>query len=168
MRERLILSAILIVCGALTGLAAADGARRRLRLLGRLTEAVRLLRVRMLERAEPLRSALERTEEATFGEIARAMDDLTDASAAWRRVREKLTRRGGTLDCLTESDLAALTELFDGLGRSGRAEQRLLLDAALEALKHAQTDARSQMERANRLYPSVGLLVAATAVVLLL
>ena len=62
MRERLILSAILIVCGALTGLAAADGARRRLRLLGRLTEAVRLLRVRMLERAEPLRSALERTE----------------------------------------------------------------------------------------------------------
>ena len=96
------------------------------------------------------------------------MDDLTDASAAWRRVREKLTRRGGALDCLTESDLAALTELFDGLGRSGQAEQRLLLDAALEALKHAQTDARAQMERANRLYPSVGLLVAATAVVLLL
>ena len=84
MRGRLILSAILIVCGALTGLVAADGARRRLRLLGRLTEAVRLLRVRMLERAEPLRSALERTEEETFGEIARAMDDLTDASAAWR------------------------------------------------------------------------------------
>ena len=63
MRERLILSAILIVCGALIGLAAADGARRRLQLLGRLTEAVRLLRVRMLERAEPLRSALERTED---------------------------------------------------------------------------------------------------------
>lgn len=168
MRGRLFLCAILIVCGALTGAAAADGRRRRLRTLGRLTEAVRLLCVRMLERAEPLRSALERTGEETFGEIARAMDDLTDASAAWRRVREKLTRRGGALDCLTESDLAALTELFDGLGRSGQAEQRLLLDAALEALKHAQTDARAQMERANRLYPSVGLLVAATAVVLLL
>lgn len=168
MRGRLFLCAILIVCGALTGVAAADGARRRLRLLGRLTEAVRLLRVRMLERAEPLRSALERTEEATFGEIARAMDDLTDASAAWRRVRENLTRRGGALDCLTESDLAALTELFDGLGRSGRAEQELLLNAALEDLKRAQTDARAQMERASRLYPAAGLLVAAAAVVLLL
>ena len=33
MHERLILSAILIVCGALTGLAAADGTRRKLRLL---------------------------------------------------------------------------------------------------------------------------------------
>ena len=168
MRGRLILSAILIACGALTGLAAADGARRRLRILGRLTEAVRLLRVRMLERAEPLRSALERTEEETFGEIARTMDDLTDASAAWRRVREKLTRRGSVLDCLTENDCAALTELFDSLGQSGRAEQKLLLDAALEALKRAQMDARAQMERANRLYPAVGLLVAATAVVLLL
>lgn len=168
MRGRLILSIILIACGALSGLAAADGTRRRYRLLGRLAEAVRLLGVRMLEHAEPLRSALERTQEETFGEIARAMDDLTDASAAWRRVREKLTRRGGVLDCLTESDCAALTELFDGLGQSGRAEQKLLLDAALETLKRAQTDAQTQMERANRLYPAVGLLVAATAVVLLL
>ena len=158
MRGRLILSAILIACGALTGLAAADGTRRRLR----------LLRVHMLERAEPLRSALERTQEETFGEIARAMNDLTDASAAWRRIREKLTRRGRALDCLAESDCAALTDLFDGLGQSGRAEQKLLLDAALEALKRAQADARAQMERANRLYPAVGLLVAATAVVLLL
>ena len=43
-----------------------------------------------------------------------------------------------------------------------------LLNAALEALKRAQTDARAQMERANRLYPAAGLLAAAAAAVLLL
>ena len=159
MEVRVALALCVVLCGALSGRALSDGARRRCDALKGLAEASRRLRVRMTGMFEPVQNALERAENPLFSLVAGAMTGGRSAGEAWAQVRKNATRRGGPADSLTDADREALTRLFDGLGQTGREEQDLLLEGVVEALAALEASARAKLREADRLYGTLGLLI---------
>ena len=148
---------VMTVSGALGGKMLAGAQERRARALHEAGEAVRRLRVEMLERNMPLKEALL-TCGGLFSEAAGAMETGSGPGEAYEQAMEKLGVRGGDFDCLTEDDRTALRRLFTGLGSGGAQAQRLLIEDAQEELTRLEKKAVSKREEQGRLYGSLGAL----------
>ncbi len=159
MEIRVALALFVVLCGALGGRALSDGAKRRAEALRYLTEATRRLRVHMTSMFEPVPVALEHAGCELFSTVAQAMEGGVSAEAAWERVRDRATKRGGILDSLTDADREALDRMFAGLGQTGREEQDLLLSSVAEALEIQHRLAREKLKESDKLYGTLGLLI---------
>ena len=158
METRIALAVCVVLGCALSGKAAADAQRRRVKLLDALVVGLRALRVHMIGMLEPVRSALEHSGFALFDRVAGGMADGRSAHESWLAMRKAAMRRGGAVDALTEADIRALDRLFEGLGQSGREEQEALLGATQSAVEALLDGARRRAGEADRLYLSLGLL----------
>ncbi len=166
MMLRLIAAALLSAACALAGRAVAGACVRRAQALGALMDSVQRLRVDMLDKLLPLREAL-----STGHPVMRAVSEAMargGAGQAWRRVQGALTARGGALDCLTRQDLEALSTLFEGLGESGAAQQRILLSGALDALESLRGEADKKAREESKLYATLGFLAGLSLAILLM
>jgi|GEM_PF-1545095 len=177
MMLRLIAAAILSAACALAGRAVAGACVRRAQALSQLLGSVQRLRVDMLDKLLPLREALQnghpamRAVAAEMAPMPAAMPAAMPAGgagAAWRRARGALAARGGALDCLTAQDLDALGALFDGLGESGAAQQRILLSGALENLEALKAQADKKAREESKLYTTLGFLAGLSLAILLM
>ena len=108
--------------------------------------------------AVPIRQALTRTDCRLFAAVAEGMRPGVSAAEAWKAARASLRQRGGALDALDDGDMAALDQMFDALGQSGRSGQALVLSNALERLRQSRDEARSRAGDGLRLYTTVGFL----------
>jgi len=166
MMLRLIAAAILSTACALAGRAVAGACVRRAKALVSLADSVQKLRVDMLDKLLPLKEALQNGHPAMRA-VAGAMAGC-GAGAAWRRAKDELSARGGALDCLTAPDLEALGELFDGLGESGAAQQRILLASAMESLEALRREADKKAREESKLYATLGFLAGLSLAILLM
>ena len=163
---RLIAAAVLSAACALAGRAVAGACVRRARTLAALIDGVQKLRLDMLDRLLPLREALSGGHPA-MRSVSESMTGC-GAMAAWRRAQGALTARGGALDCLTAPDLEALNELFEGLGESGAARQRILLSGAEETLVKLRREADKKAQEESKLYATLGFLAGLSLSILLM
>jgi stage III sporulation protein AB len=174
MMLRLIAAAILSAACALAGRAVAGACVRRAQALSQLLGSVQRLRVDMLDKLLPLKEALQGGHpamKAVAEAMAAAMPATTlagGAEAAWRRAKGALTARGGPLDCLTAQDLEALDALFNGLGESGAAQQRILLSGVLENLEALKAQADKKAREESKLYTTLGFLTGLSLAILLM
>ena len=166
MMLRLIAAARLSVACALAGRAVAGACVRRAKALAALTDSVQKLRVDMLDKLLPLREALMNGHPA-MRSVAESMAGC-GAGAAWRRSKDALGERGAALDCLTAPDLEALGALFDGLGESGAAQQRILLASAAESLEALRREADKKAREESKLYATLGFLTGLSLAILLM
>ena len=167
MTLKLLMALTAVAGSAWIGHVMAGCALRRTRTLANLLEGLEMLRVQALDRLRPLPEALRAGSCPIFQRVGQAMDSVGSAEA-WRQTRQRETRRGGLLDCLTAEDLEALEALFDGLGISGRSGQSALLDGARKRFIVLEKEAREQGRDKDRLYTTLGLLGGLTLTVLLL
>ena len=159
MQGRLILALCLVLCSAFCGRALADGVRRRARALREIVEGLRRLRIHMTGMFEPIRSALEHSECPLLAAVAGGMSDGESASESWHVLEKRGVRRGGPLESLAEADRQILSQLFSGLGQTGREEQELMLGTAIEAMERQREAAQAKVAEADRLYGALGLLI---------
>lgn len=165
---RLVAACVLAGCCALTGRALAASFVRRARMLEELGRSVSLLKIDMLDRLTPLREALAKTGHPGMKAVAEGMKSGGGAGSAWRAARGELCARGGALDCLNAEDLAEIEQLFDQLGISGVAQQRMVLEGAAAMLDERTADARKKAQEQGKLYTSLGLLCGMALAILLL
>ncbi len=163
---RLIAAVVLSGACALAGRAVAGACVRRARTLAALIDSVQKLRLDMLDRLLPLREALAGGHPA-MRSVSEAMVGC-GATAAWRRAQGALTARGGALDCLTAPDLEALGGLFEGLGESGAARQRILLNSVEETLAKLRLEADKKAREESKLYSTLGFLTGLSLAILLM
>lgn len=154
---KLILACVVIIGGMLIGRTYAGSGVRRARMLSGMMDALQILRIAMLDRLTPLRTALEASSFPAFRCIGEEMNGKS-AAEAWGYVRDVHGRRGGMIDCLTDEDLCVADALFAGLGTSGCAQQEILIANALRALGSLEAAARKNVSEKNRLYTTLGLL----------
>ena len=158
-----VLLAICVVAGCtLCGRSMAGAARRRRELLEQLAGGIARLELQMVDRLEPIRRALQAAGCPLFDEVAGRMDPGGSAMEAWRDVCARERSRRGSIDALTDGDIAALDGLFEGLGESGRDAQRLLLESSEKELRARLESARRQAADTSRLYGSLGFLTGLT------
>ena len=168
MKLRLILAAIVVLAGGLCGRSLAWSPARRYRLILELMDALKMLKIQMVDLLEPVDRALVRSGTPTFAAIAGAIGKSGGVEAAWKSVCARERARGGRLDCLTDHDCELLDRLFEQLGQSGRSGQEQVLDACMAALERSQADARERSGRISKLYPAIGLLGGLAVVVVMI
>ncbi len=159
MEARLILALCLVLFSALGGKALADGVRGRAKALREIVEGLKRLRLHMTGMFEPVRGALEHSDCPLLNAIADQMGRGEGVPEAWSALEKRGSRRGGPLEYLTEGDRQILSQLFSGLGQTGREEQELLLASAIEAMDRQRDSAQARVGEADRLYGALGLLV---------
>lgn len=151
-------AALVLGACAYLGLRLAGELRARVRLLGELCDRLALLRSDVVFRLLPLPEALSH---AGFGALTArlAQKQPPPLETLWHDYF-------ATLEPLAAEPRAALDALGAQLGKYDAEAQRAALDACIEALRAAQTDARALSARRGRLYSglglTLGLLVAVT------
>lgn len=163
---RFVAAAALSIACMLAGRAAAGARVRRAATLAALIEGLKRLEIDMLDKLLPLKEALMNGH-AVPRAVAEAMRGC-GAAEGWRRSRAALAARGGPLDCLTAEDLAALDALFDGLGATGSAQQRILIRGALEALAALRGEADRKAREESKLYSTLGLMAGLSLSILIM
>lgn len=157
MMVRIGAACVMTASGAWGGKMLAGAQERRARALHEAGEAVRRLKVEMLERNMPLKEALAVCG-GLFSSAAEEMESGSGPGCAYEQAMDRLSARGGSLDCLTEADRTALRRLFSGLGEGGAQAQRLLLEDAQEELERLEKQAVRKREEQGKLYGSLGAL----------
>lgn len=159
MRLRLVCAGIIVACGAGIGLQLARKSAKRARFLRALIDALKLLSIRLMRGGLPLAEALAES----------ACDLLRETGAQMRA--QGLSAVEAFLktnqDELNSAEREALKGLFASLGAFGRAETLAELEARISELSIYEERAREQAERAEKLYPPIGLLAALAIAVLL-
>lgn len=158
MIKGLLLSMILLACTGV-GRSLSNARRRRYELLGELLAAMRVLRLRMLNSMEPLGILMRKSDAWLFQDLGNHLWEGGGLSESWQARRASASRRGGGLDCLTESDLILLDGFFQNLGKSGSDEQRELFAQTISHMEEAQLQARRKYTDASRVYTALGSLV---------
>lgn len=168
MQLRLALAACVVVACAMCGRSLAGAAERRCRILTDLLAALRRLRIEIGSMLEPLQGALIRTDFPLFSAVAQGLKAAESASAAWLLVKERESRRGGSADCLTQHDLAALDRLFENLGESGRESQAEAIGGCIASVEASLIEAKERSEQVGKLYTSLGFLMGLALAVLMM
>jgi len=167
MMVRIGAACVMTASGAWGGKMLAGAQERRARALHEAGEAVRRLKVEMLERNMPLRDALSECG-GLFSQAAEAMNAGSGPGAAFEEAFQQMRRHGKPLDCLTEADEVALRRLFSGLGEGSSQAQRLLIEDAQEELSRLQRQAARKREEQGKLYGSLGALSGIALALLML
>lgn len=167
---RLMGAALVAAGGALLGVQAAAGLRRRVRAVREMEDGLALLERELELSAPPLPKLLERGAEhsqgparALFRGCIRGLDNLDreDFSSLWRRlIRERAE--------LPAEGQAVLLPLGDTLGRYEGERQREALSAARRCLEELAGRLETDSRRQGRVYQALGLSGGAFLVILLL
>lgn len=168
MEVRLALAALIVVLCGLCGRSLAWAASRRGRLLRETLNALKLLRIQIVNHLEPLERALGQSGSPLFESVARRLGGEGSAAEAWRQTIGEEGRRGKAADSLSKGDLQALERLFDHLGESGRADQNEAIRACIASLELARDEAAEYSARIGRLYTSMGILTGLAIAVLII
>ena len=163
MLKGILLVLITAACAA-TGRMFSNARRHRSELLGQLLGAVRVLRIRVLNSADPVSILMEKSELPLFRNIAEAMRDYGTLEEAWAEMKRNATRE---MEALTDSDRALLDEFLHGLGKSGRKEQDELFSMTIARLEEAQTQAKNRFSDASRTFTALGALIGAAICILI-
>lgn len=165
---RVVLAVVVVIGCALCGRAMAHSAERRYRLLLNTLDALRMLRVKIVETMEPLNEALLSSGSEIFAITARSLNQESSVSDAWLHACRTACARGGIADCLEQRDCDALNRLFEHLGGSGRSTQNTALLACIDELELLKEDAHTRASASGRLYTSIGILLGLALAVLLI
>lgn len=168
MAVRWTLAALVVIGSGLCGRAFAASAERRLRLLREMLDALRRLKIQIVNLLEPLDSALTQTGFPLFESVAAHLDAVGNAADAWQAAIGKASKRGQCADCLARPEMEAMERLFERLGESGRADQEEGIRACIASLELACEEARRQSRETGRLYTSVGILTGLALAVLMI
>lgn len=163
MLKGLLLVLITAACAGM-GRVFSNARRRRSELLGELLGAVRVLRIRVLNSAEPVSVLMEKSELPLFRNLAEGMQRCGSLEEAWAEMKRKATRE---MEPLMESDRALLDEFLNRLGKSGRKEQDELFSLTIARLEEAQTQAKNRFADASRTFTALGALVGAAICILI-
>ena len=106
-----ILLAAILLAGAGAGRMLSNARRRRFELLGELLAAMRVLRLRMLNSAEPLSVLLRKSDSRLFRDLGNGLWEGGGLRPCWEKLRQSGVRRGCMLDCLNQDDLLLLDDL---------------------------------------------------------
>ena len=155
MLKAILLCGIFIACTACGRMLTASR-QRRVKTMGDLLGAVRVLRLRMLNSTENVCALLGKSDFEAFRKIG---GGGTDPEANYLRLRDGFTAHGGALDCLSADDVKALDNLFAHLGKSDRQQQSLLLSDVISHLEEVQLHARQQLRDSARMSTALGALV---------
>lgn len=138
--------------------------RRRSELLGELLGAVRVLRIRVLNSAEPVSALMRRSDLPMLRNLAEVMGTGIPVEEAWERLKLKAS---GEMDSLDASDRLILDDFFSHLGKSGRDEQDELFSATIARLEDAQSQAKSRLADASRTFTALGALIGVAICILI-
>lgn len=155
MLKAILLCGIFIAC-TLCGSMLTASRRQRVKTMGDLLSAVRVLRLRMLNSTESVYALLNRSDFEAFRKIGGAG---MDPEANYLRLRDALTARGGALCSLGTDELKVLDNLFAHLGKSDRPQQNLLMNDVISQLEDMQLQARAQLRDNARMSTALGALV---------
>ncbi len=139
-------------CVAL-GFGVANAVGARVRTLGELCRAMRLLSRRVTLLSEPMKEALDalRFESPVFGRVLSHMDE--PPYTAWQIALKQQKE-------LSEADAAIIARIAADSGKSGRAEQERIFEAGLELLEEREKSAREKAVNDKKLYRTLGILAA--------
>jgi len=163
---RVILAVIVISGCTLCGKALAASAERHYRTIMNTIDALRLLRILIVERLEPLENALNKSGSAIFEQTARMLAQCSSVYEAWNLTRGEISVRGRVGDSLGPREYEALDALFSQLGGSGRAAQETAITACIEAFSLNRDEARTGAVASRKMYLSIGFLTGTAIVVL--
>lgn len=162
-----ILLSLILLAGAGAGRMLSNARRRRSELLGELLAAMRVLRLRMLNSAEPLSVLLRKSDSRLFRDLGNGLWEGGGLRPCWEKLCQSGVRRGCMLDCLNQDDLLLLDDFFRNLGGSGREEQKELFSSVISQLEEAQRQAHSSFLDASRTYTALGALVGIAVCILI-
>jgi len=157
MLKGLLLCTVLISCACI-GRAMSNGRKRRANILGELLAGMRVLRLRMLNSLEPLGILLRKSDARLFHKLGNSLWEGSSLMECWEKLRDGETKRGKSMDCLTEEDILILNDFFLKLGGSGRDEQNELFSQIIPRLEEAHSDARRRFADASKTYTALGAL----------
>ena len=158
MLKGILLSVVIVACAA-AGRTLSNVHKRRAELFSELLAAVRVLRLRMLNSLEPIGILLRRSDTRLFRDLGNNLRDGASLAECWQELSAQASRRGRELDCLAQSDVRILDELFAKLGASGREEQNALFSMILAQLETAQDQAQARSAETSRMYTTLGALL---------
>lgn len=167
MVKGILLAFILAACIA-AGRMLSNARKRRMRTIGDILAAMRVLRLRMLNSMEPVGILLRKSELGLFKNIGDSLWEGSGLHESWEQRKIQETKRGRMLDCLTDEDLKTLDLFFDQLGGSGREEQNNLFSVTITALEEAQSQAKSDFSDRARLYTALGALTGVGICILIM
>lgn len=164
MTSKLMLALCVIAACTMSGQAMAWSAERHCRQLAAAARAVRMLKIQIVSRLEPLERALLMTDFVPFEEWAKELasgknDFDVKKNACCKKMEDML-------DCLSDGELRCLNQMFEKLGRSGRETQRETLNACITELETAQAEAGDRARKVSKLYATIGFLSGITIVIL--
>ena len=158
MLKGILLSVIIVACAA-AGRSLSNVHKRRAELLAELLASARVLRLRMLNSLEPIGILLRRSDAKVFQDLGNNLREGASLAELWQELRVRVMRRGGQLDCLAQSDIRILDELFGKLGASGRDEQNAMFSTILAQMETAQEQAQARSAETSRMYTTLGALL---------
>lgn len=167
MEINLLIACVMIVGCTLCGSAFAAVYQRRKSCCCEILEALRFLKINMVEQLKTVGDALGESEMSLFKSVAQEMTGVCDVADAWQKIRNLETRRGCFADCLTERELRPLDRLFRRIGVSGKEEQELCISGCIAEYELLSEAADKKAERSGKLYASLGSLIGLTLAVLL-
>lgn len=168
-----IFCAVLAISSALAGFCKASCYTERVRLLSRLTTALKYLEAEMSYRQEPLPVLLARIGQNSGGVTGsfffRTAELLTARRAstlqeAWRQSIEEVL----PADILTEEDITILEELGYELGGTDMASQKAMFAHCFCGLAAQLETAKAAQHVLSRMYRGLGISAGVLAAVLLL
>ena len=168
MEYRFVLAFFVMIGGAMAGREVALRMKRRVFVLERLSSGLALMRSAMLIRREPLAEALRASANEIFEKMAELLSPGVNAVEAWRKIAGQMRKRGEEWDCLTDSEIGVLDNLFAQIGCVPADAVDLEIRSCIAALDIAQKEAREKAETACKLYAAIGGLSGLAAAVLLI
>lgn len=133
--------------------------KRRSELLSELLAALRVLRLRMLNSAEPLGVLMRKSDSLLFRDLGNSLWEGGGLEQCWQSKRSEYCRGNGLLAPLAEEELRILDGFFQQLGKSGKQEQNQLFSASIGELEEKQSSARRSYLETSKLYTALGTLV---------
>lgn len=132
--------------------------RQRSEQLGEILAAMRVLRLRMLNTAEPLGVLMRKSDSGLFRNIGNSLWEGAGLNECWLDMRAGQAQLA-SINALNSEDMLILDGFFRGLGSSGRDEQNALFGEVIARMEEAQTQAHKRYQDTARVYTALGTLV---------
>ena len=161
--KEILLILIIGACAA-SGSAFSYGRKRRHDALVGYLDAMRVLRIRILNSSEPLEILLGRSELGAFQSLALEIAGGKSTDEAWQTWK---TRNRKEMECLTETDVGILDEFFSHIGRTGKDEQDALFSMTLERMETASAQAKVRHAESAKTFTALGALAGIAVCILI-
>ena len=155
MLKGILLITITLACAA-AGRLFSNVRKKRSEALTQILGGMRVLRIRVLNSAEPVSVLMRKSDLPMFYNLGQKIGEGMTAAEGWDSLK---AGAAGELECLTAADIAVLDDFFAGLGRSGRDEQDSLFSMSVARLEEALSQAKSRYQESSKTFAALGALV---------